>query len=558
MSEKAVLTTPIASPVVSPIESPIQDSVKELKLLLTDFITASKEDKKRYKEDLDGLHTAVAFLSNRESPQNSADSPIIDRTVPNRRSSMFFGSPTTRDFQTESKTKIQILQNDVVYDKELKVSSLEGLQYLSRRMQILRSTYPNRDIKMSHMVAYNLRSHVIQAYNTHCYTESKITGIEPTEIIAEDWLSLDNTLVQEILIESARPRTREMYSKELILFLGKDIPQTIPICTDNFSKVFYAPLVKSLNDLLSLYDLLSAETSNHSNNKSKMPIEGYGTTSNPGHVSLWILSLGLQKNSILQWLGKDELSKHKTLLVAVKYIKSKLLEGKTQSDARQDLDSKLTPIKYDDIRQTQGESYTRQQVPSQKSSFQHTYNSSRPQSTLHAVDMSIDPSHATHEVYDSDDPFSSSTDGEPNVGKIFTRAEMHTTLTSDDNIDDEALFATVEDYTGQKTAVALAFRGYCSELFVTGKCPRRDTNCPYDHSAAGQERCIQSFSCLAKRELNVHQNLPPYANLKAKTPVTTWPRNSDTFSQNNYKQNPANTSISRPPGFNQHFRDHSK
>ena len=94
-----------------------------------------------------------------------------------------------------------------------------------------------------------MRSHVIQAYNTHCYTESKITGIEPTEIIAEDWLSLDNTLVQEILIEAARPRTREMYSIELILYLGKDIPQTIPICTDNFSKLFYAPLVKSLNDL---------------------------------------------------------------------------------------------------------------------------------------------------------------------------------------------------------------------------------------------------------------------------------------------------------------------
>lgn len=155
MSEKTVLTTPIASPVGSPIDSPIQDSVQELKLLLTNFITASKEDKKQYKEDLDGLRTAVAFLSNTESPQNSADSPIIDRTVPNRRSSMFFRSPTTRDFQREPKTEIQILQNEVVYDKELKVSSLEGLQYLSRRMQILSTTYPNRDIKMSHMVSFN-------------------------------------------------------------------------------------------------------------------------------------------------------------------------------------------------------------------------------------------------------------------------------------------------------------------------------------------------------------------------------------------------------------------
>ena len=97
-------------------------------------------------------------------------------------------------------------------------------------------------------------------------------------------------------MEAARPRTREGYSKELFLFLGKGIPQTPPICTDNFSKQFYAPLVKSLNDLLSQYDLMSAETSNHSNNKSKMPTPECGTTNNPG---LWIISHGSQKISVL-------------------------------------------------------------------------------------------------------------------------------------------------------------------------------------------------------------------------------------------------------------------
>ena len=79
---------------------------------------------------------------------------------------------------------------------ELKISSLEGLQYLSKQMQILGSKYPGRDIKMSHMVSYSLRPHVIQAYNFYCYKESIITGIEPNEILAEDWLSLDNTIVQ--------------------------------------------------------------------------------------------------------------------------------------------------------------------------------------------------------------------------------------------------------------------------------------------------------------------------------------------------------------------------
>ena len=54
--------------------------------------------------------------------------------------------------------------------------------------------------------------------------------------------------------------------------------------------------------------------------------------------------------------------------------------------------------------------------------------------------MSIDPPHALHDVYDSDDPYSSSHDGEPNV---FPCKEMHTILTSDDNMNEEALCATV-------------------------------------------------------------------------------------------------------------------
>jgi hypothetical protein len=120
--------------------------------------------------------------------------------------------------------------------------------------------------------------------------------------------------------------------------------------------------MKSLNDLLHLHDLLSLETSNYSNNVAKMPVPGYGTRDVPGRVSLWILSLGTQKDSILQWLGRDELSKHKLLEPAVKYIRSKLVEGRLQSEARQDFDSKLTPIRYEDIRHTQGESNTRQQI----------------------------------------------------------------------------------------------------------------------------------------------------------------------------------------------------
>ena len=53
--------------------------------------------------------------------------------------------------------------------------------------------------------------------------------------------------------------------------------------------------------------------SNFSNNASKMPSTSYGTKENTGHIQLWIISLGFHKDAILQWLGKDELSKHRTI-----------------------------------------------------------------------------------------------------------------------------------------------------------------------------------------------------------------------------------------------------
>lgn len=53
----------------------------------------------------------------------------------------------------------------------------------------------------------------------------KINGTESNEIMVEDWLSLTNYEVQAILVEAVRPRTKELYSNELVLFLGKEIPQ---------------------------------------------------------------------------------------------------------------------------------------------------------------------------------------------------------------------------------------------------------------------------------------------------------------------------------------------
>ena len=348
---------------------PIMDPVNELRQMFDQLILATSAQSDRIhnevleiksiqahqRDEVSDLKSSLIQLSAASSPDSSPHRPVITP----KKSSFFFGKP-----DVELQPSIQVLQTDIVYDKELNVSSLEGLQYLAKQLQLLSSKYPGRQLKLSHMVAYSLRPHVVAAWNSHCHQESLITGSEPEEILVENWLSLSNETVQAILIEAARPRTRELYSRDLILFLGKSIPQSPQMNTDNFAKLFYAPLMKTLNDLVQLHDLLSEETSKFSNNKSKMPPTGYGTKESPGHIALWLIALGSQKDSVMQWLGKDNLSKYKTLDPAIKYVRAKLMEGRSHSEAKTDFDAKLTPIRYDDVRHTQGESNTRLQTPS--------------------------------------------------------------------------------------------------------------------------------------------------------------------------------------------------
>ena len=47
--------------------------------------------------------------------------------------------------------------------------------------------------------------------------------------------------------------------------------------------------------------------------------------------------------------------------------------------------------------------------------------------------------------------------------------------------------------------------GYCSELFVFDSCSKLQSGCKFDHSPAGLERCITSFTLLGKRELLQHK-----------------------------------------------------
>ena len=65
----------------------------------------------------------------------------------------------------------------------------------------------------------------------------------------ENWLSLSNEMVQAILIEAARPRTRELYSRELVLFLGKSIPQEYSSVTSNEYRQFQVFLSSAYEDV---------------------------------------------------------------------------------------------------------------------------------------------------------------------------------------------------------------------------------------------------------------------------------------------------------------------
>ena len=415
---------------------------------------------------------------------------------------------TTSDIMPQ----IQILQNDVVYQNELKVSSLAGLQHLAKQMQILASMYPGRDIKMSHMVSYNLRPHVVANWNSFCFKHTQLTGCEYEEVMVEDWLSFPNEIVQDILIEAARPRTRELYTKELILYLGKDIPQSPDLNIDNFSRIFYGPLTRSLNDLFQIYTLLSEDTSNLSNNAAKMPIETYGTKDCPGHISLWIISLGNQKEAMIQYLGKDELLKHKTLESAFKSIRFKLMEARTQCEARQDFDSKLTPVRWNELRHTQGESHSRQQVPSSTTQNKQPYDSTKTRFPSRATFSALSVPDSLDNLQSDntyDDDYADDQDED-------TYQPSPSQDTKDPFLTVPSTLNSITPVGNKGAAIAATFRGYCSELFVLGKCTT--SNCTNDHSTASQERCIQSFNHLARRDLLAHSNLPHWTPVQSSVP----------------------------------------
>ena len=104
----------------------------------------------------------------------------------------------------------------------------------------------------------------------------------------------------------------------------------------------------------------------------------------------------------------------------------------------------------------------------------------------------------------------------PVLSQKTIRAFNYPSEVFDDNTDQLEHDDDRKDYTLTNldttcNAIASTFRGFCCELFVFGKCMKKESTFNFDHSTKGQENCQHSFLPLAKRDLSDHANLPPYS-----------------------------------------------
>ena len=214
------------------------------------------------------------------------------------------------------------------------------------------------------------------------------------------------------------------------------------------------------------------------------------------------------------------------------------MEARTQSEARQDLDAKLTPIRYDEVIHTQAESYQRRQI-SQSTRQPFTapddkFSDNRSRSTFSAL-------HASNNYEDDDDY------NEINDNGYYTNASNRYMPVKGHPTAAHSLNATAE-VNPFRSAIAATFRGYCCEQFVFDSCSRRNSGGTYDHSAAGQEICINSFVLLSKRELTAHSQLPqaPPPNDYVTTPKAPSTQSQFTRSNNQVFTQPITYGQSAP------------
>ena len=102
-------------------------------------------------------------------------------------------------------------------------------------------------------------------------------------------------------MEACRPKTREQCVIDFIMFLSISIPQKFKVNADNFSKNFYEPIMQSFHDLDHLSAQFVKDSYVRSQNRSTVPVESFSTREKSGLLQVWILSLGIQEESNLQF-----------------------------------------------------------------------------------------------------------------------------------------------------------------------------------------------------------------------------------------------------------------
>ena len=186
------------------------------------------------------------------------------------------------------------------------------------------------------------------------------------------------------------------------------------------------------------------------------------------------------------------------------------MEERAQSEARQDRDSKLTTIRYEDIRHTEGELRQRQQIsssfrqPNDHSKLHHNQQFKPSFAAINLESESTDPSDLSSPTFHNED--------NENNDNYFDSTDDAPDYADDLNDEEDTQIVNDHDYSltnmdSTRNAIASTFRGFCCEHFVFGKCFKKDSTCNFDHSTKGQEICQQSFLLLAKRDLTGHSNL---------------------------------------------------
>ena len=184
-------------------DSPIESSVKsagapatnlsdtKLDILMGMFVKFQDSVELQQSKTTHEMAEIKIELGSIRSPASSSQheqTTFPDRQADNRRTSMFLGSPLSNnsDQSTDNiKPQIAFIQSQVVYDVELKVSSLSGLRFLFQQQQRLATKYPHSEILISHMVSFPLRQNVLATYNSRRYDQFIRNGEVPEELMCE-------------------------------------------------------------------------------------------------------------------------------------------------------------------------------------------------------------------------------------------------------------------------------------------------------------------------------------------------------------------------------------